>query len=94
MEGAAVKSSGTDRELKNSWWENNAKEIQLCADTGRIQAFYEGIKKVSGPTRNKTCPIKDSEGTLLKDNGKILERWAEYYSNLLNSANPTDRSVV
>ena len=59
-----------------------------------MQAFYEGIKKVSGPTRNKTCPIKDSEGTLLKDNGKILERWAEYYCNLLNSANPTDRSVV
>ena len=82
------------REMKNSWWEKNAREIQQCADTGRVQAFYEGIKRVSGPTRSATCPIKDSEGTLLKDNSQILKRWAEYYCDLLNSAFPTDRSAI
>ena len=24
------------REIKNTWWENNAKELQLFADTGRM----------------------------------------------------------
>ena len=82
------------RELKNTWWENNAKEIQCCADTGRIQAFYEGIKKVNGPIRSSICPIKDAQGTLLKDNTKILKRWAEYYCDLLNSSRPSDQSVI
>ena len=60
--------------MKNTWWEHNVREIKLCAYTGRIQAFYEGIRKVNGPTRNRTCPIKDNEGTILKDNDKILKR--------------------
>ena len=82
------------RELKDKWWENNAREIQRCADEGRIQAFYESIKKVSGPVSSSICPIKDTDGTLLKDNDKILKRWAEYYSSLLNSSNPTDQSIL
>ena len=31
---------------------------------------------------------------LLKDSEKILKRWAEHYSKLLNSSNPVDRSAI
>ena len=37
------------REVKDKWWETNARDIQRYADEGRKQAFYESIKKVSGP---------------------------------------------
>ena len=40
------------------------------------------------------APIKDADGTLLKDNAKILMRWAEYYASLFNSSNSTDQSVI
>ena len=82
------------RDLQNSWWEQRAKDIQASADEGRIQAFYEGIKSVTGPIRNNMCPIRDGDGTLLKDNEKILKRWAEYYSELLNSSHPVDESAI
>ena len=35
-----------------------------------------------------------TNGTLLKDNNSILRRWAEYYSDLLNSSNPTDPTIL
>ena len=85
----------TTRNLKNQWWEQQAQDIQTCADEGRVQAFYEGIKRVSGPLSNNICPIKDADGTtLLKDNDMILKRWAGYYTQLLNNSNPTDPGVL
>ena len=85
----------TTRDLRNTWWEQQARDIQACADEGRVQAFYEGIKRVSGPLSNNICPIKDADGTtLLKDNDRILKRWAGYYTQLLNSSNPTDPGVL
>ena len=82
------------RHLKDSWWVAQAHEIQCCADEGRIQGFYEAIKRVNGPTTNAICPLKASDGTLLKDKAGILARWAEYFCTLLNSANPTDPSAI
>ena len=82
------------RDLQNSWWVQRARDIQASADEGRIQAFYEGIKSVTGPIKNNISPIRDRDGTLLKDSEKILKRWAEYYSELLNSSHPVDESAV
>ena len=85
----------TTRTLQNAWWEQQARDIQECADEGRVQAFYEGIKRVTGPLLNNICPIKDADGTtLLKDNERILKRWAGYYTQLLNNSNPTDPAVL
>ena len=82
------------RHLKNSWWVAQAQEIQRCADEGRIQGFYEAIKRVNGPTTSAINPLKDSDGTLLKDKAAILARWAQYFGTLLNNANPTDPSAI
>ena len=38
----------TTRDAKDKWWGDQARIKQRCADEGRIQAFYEGIKRVSG----------------------------------------------
>ena len=48
----------TTREMKNAWWDNNAKEIQRCADEGKLQAFYEGIKKSQRPGFQQYMPHK------------------------------------
>ena len=82
------------RRLKNEWWVAQAQEIQKCADEGRVQGFYDAIKRVNGPRTNITCPLKSTDGVLLKDKAAILARWAEYFKDLLNAANPTDPTVI
>ena len=82
------------RRMKDEWWTKQAHEIQSCADEGRIQGFYEAIKRVNGPRTSTTCPLKSSSGALVKDKAAILARWAEYFGALLNNANPTDPSAI
>ena len=82
------------RRLKNEWWIAQAQEIQRCADEGRVQGFYDAIKRVNGPRTNITCPLKNADGVLLKDKAAILGRWAEYFKDLLNAANPTDPTAI
>ena len=85
----------TTRILQNTWWEQQARDMQACADEGRVQNFYEGIKRVSGPISGNTCPIKDTDGTkLLKDNDKIWKRGAEHYPQLLNNSTVTYPAIL
>ena len=82
------------RRLKIEWWISQDQEIQRCADEGRAQGFYDAMKKVNGSLISITCPLNSANGVLLKDKITILERWAEYFKDLLNTANPTDPSEV
>ena len=85
----------TTRILHIKWWKQQARYIQACAGEGSIQAFYIGIKRVSGPTSSNICTIEDADGTtLLKEKDRILKRWIEYYTQLLNSSNVADPAVL
>ena len=83
------------RELKDRWWLERAKEIQEHADCGRMKEFYDAIKAVSGPTANPLVPLRAEDGaTLLKDKESILNRWASYFSSLLNNPYPIDEAAL
>ena len=53
--------------LKNEWWIAQAQEIQRCGDEGRVQGFYDAIKRVDGHRTSIICPLKSADGVLLKD---------------------------
>ena len=44
--------------------------------------MYNGIKKVIGPSANKTVPLVSKFGEIITDKSKQLERWVEHYSEL------------
>ena len=75
--------------MQNEWWLGKAKEIQSYADSNETQKFYEAIKAIYGPSQHSINPVKSKDGTtLIKDRQGIIQRWAEHFSQLLNSLNP------
>ena len=79
----------TLREIQNNWWIDLAERTQLCADTGDYRGFYEGLKKVYGPTIQVQSPLRSLDGQkLLTDKESILDRWSEHFQALF-SANRT-----
>ena len=82
------------RKIKDSWWKEKAREIQPYADNHDYRRFFEAIKTVYGPSRKASFPIRDAHGAILTDDRKILERWKEHYSQVLNQNNDSDLSIL
>ena len=60
-----------------------------------MQKFYEGTKRVYGPLKRSTMPVRSADGnSLIRDKSGILERWKEHFNMLLNIHKPTDHSVL
>ena len=82
------------RGIENQWWQNISREIQGYADVNNMQMFYDATKRIYGPTRRTSVPVRDSDGTLIKEREGVLARWAEHFSILLNNITDTDQSVL
>ena len=71
--------------MQDEWLSKNADEIQSYADQHDLKHFYEALKCVYGPQSSGSSPLLSADGTrLITDCNKILERWAEHFSTVLN----------
>lgn len=84
----------TTRRAKNQWYLEKAAEIQKLADMHDTRGFYNAIKEIYGPTCSKECPVRDTEGRLLKQAPEIRNRWREYYLQLLNATSVADLEAI
>ena len=83
------------RTLKEQWWKRKADELQLAPDTQNTAAFYQGLKAVYGPATKHTSPLLSSDGkTLLREDEKILDRWVEHFSDVLNRPSSVNNDVI
>ena len=73
------------RQMMEEWWKKKAQELQKATDRKDSTSFFNELKNVCGAKSSGTTPIQNSdESSLLTDKGKILERWAEHFKNVLN----------
>ena len=75
------------RQMKNSWWAENAAEIQAFA-------FYSAVKAVYGPTKRPPASLKSADGDLLNNDEDISRRWKEIFEGLLNSAHRVNPDFI
>ena len=77
--------------MQDLWWQRKAEEIQHYADTHNTRKFFNALKMVYGPSRSGCSPLLTSDGSnLIKDQAGLRDRWAEYFSNLLNLPSTID----
>ena len=83
------------RLLKDTWWKTKAEELQTAADTNNTKEFYLGLKAIYGPKINAISPLLSADGKdLLFDEDKILQRWKEHFSEVLNRESSADPATI
>ena len=83
------------RQMKNSWWDSLAEELQDAADRKDSKGFYDNLKKAYGPRDVHSAPIRSKDGaTLYTNQSDILQRWAEHFNSVLNQPSSFDLTVL
>ena len=71
--------------MQDEWLSKMADKIQSYADQQDSKHFDEALKFVKGPQSSGSLPLLSADGTkLIIDCNKMLERWAEHFSTVLN----------
>ena len=82
------------RNMKNTWWNDRAAELQAAADKRDFKTFYQGLKAVYGPNYKASSAIKSKDGVLLTEPAQVLDRWSEHFNGVLNQDSDFDMSVL
>ena len=57
--------------------------------TSANKVFWQTIRRLRDKRSNATNSVKDSEGNILSNENDILQRWSEYFEELLNPVEAT-----
>ncbi|KAI8516668.1 hypothetical protein Bbelb_052490 [Branchiostoma belcheri] len=83
------------RDMKNTWWEAKAQELQAFADRHDMRNFFQATKALYGPTKSGLAPLKSEDGSILhKDEASIKARWKEHFEKLLNRESTVNQSTI
>ena len=79
------------REMKDTWWDRKAEEVQMYAHTHNSKKSFSTLKAVYGPSKPGSTPLLSADGSMLtKDQEGLRNRWAEHFSTLLNKPSTVD----
>ena len=78
-------------EMKSNWWDEKAQKLQIAADRKYMKTFFTDLREIYGTKPRGLIQLKAMDGeTVLQEKGKILDRIADHFDQLLN--NPGDLS--
>ena len=83
------------RVMKNDWWTDLAKKMQMYADLGDTRSFFETLKAVHGPSHQIQAPLRSADGSsLLTDEDAIMHRWSGHFSSLFSDKRKVEESSL
>ncbi|KAJ4431136.1 hypothetical protein ANN_19731 [Periplaneta americana] len=81
-------ASRTLRNKKRGYLKEKLNEVETNSKNKNIRDLYKGIKKFKNGYQPRVNVIKDENGDLLADSPSILNRWKNYFAQLLNVHRP------
>ena len=83
------------RRMQDKWLSEKADETQFYADRNDLKNFYSALKAVYGPISSVSSPLFSADGNILiTDKEKVLERWAEHFSCVLNRPSTINEEAI
>lgn len=76
-----------DKIIKKKYLNNKIKELEQLNKANENKKFYYTVKTMTNGYRARTTTIRDANGNLVKNEQAIIERWAEYFEEMLNKDN-------
>ncbi|KAJ4426743.1 hypothetical protein ANN_26542 [Periplaneta americana] len=89
-------ASRTLRNKKRGYLKEKLNEVETNSKNKNIRDLYKGIKEFKNGYQPRLNVIKDENGDLLADSPSILNRWKNYFAQLLNVHRPNrnDRDEI
>ncbi|KAJ4448564.1 hypothetical protein ANN_10582 [Periplaneta americana] len=81
-------ASRTLRNKKRGYLKEKLNEVETNSKNKNIRDLYKGIKEFKNGYQSRVNVIKDENGDLLADSSSILNRWKNYFAQLLNVHRP------
>jgi hypothetical protein len=72
------------RNKKREYLKDNINELESNSKNKNIRDMYRGINEFKKGYQPRTNLVKEERGNLLADPHKILNRWKNYFCQLLN----------
>lgn len=79
------KANNICRKKKREAMKKKIKNIEELQIRKEYKKFYKEVNTLKTGFNPKLNVIKDSAGAILSEEHKVLDRWAEYFQNLLNN---------
>ena len=79
------KATKVCRKKKREWEKRKLIEIEELAKEGNIRGMYMRIKEEKNGFQARSHMCENNDGELITENSQVLERWAEYFENVLNT---------
>jgi hypothetical protein len=77
-------ASGHFRKKKREYQKDKINELESNSKNKNIRELYRGINEFNKGYQPRTNLVKDQRGDLLADPHNILNRWKNYFCQLLN----------
>jgi hypothetical protein len=72
------------RDKKREYLKNKINELESDSKNKNIKELYRGINKFKKGYQPRSNLVKDEKGDLLADTHKIVNRWMNFFCQLLN----------
>jgi hypothetical protein len=72
------------RNKKREYFKDKINELESNSKNKNIRDLYRGINEFKKGYQPRTNLVKDEKGDLLADPHKIVNRWMNYFCQLLN----------
>uniref|UniRef100_A0A8D8R0B9 Craniofacial development protein 2 n=1 Tax=Cacopsylla melanoneura TaxID=428564 RepID=A0A8D8R0B9_9HEMI len=76
------------RDIKDKWWIERTKQMQLFIDKNDTYNLYRSIHAITGAPIRPLNTIQSKTGEIIHDKTEKLNRWTEYFEDLYNQHNP------
>ena len=81
--------------MENDWWLKKAEDMQKQADENNFAGFFRSLREVYGPQPKISNALLSRDGTTtITEPRQIIERWGEYFGELLNVEAKTDETIL
>ncbi|PNF36727.1 hypothetical protein B7P43_G12357 [Cryptotermes secundus] len=81
---ARRKEKRLHKKKKREYDKQELIELEHLRSSNEIRAFYQKLNKSRKDFQPRTTLCRDKEGTILSSDEEILERWPQYFEELLN----------
>jgi hypothetical protein len=85
-----VKPADISEKKKKEYLKDKINELATNSKNNNIRNLYRGVNKFKRGYQLRNNLVKDDNGDLLADSHNILNRWKNYFSQLLNVHNVSD----